>query len=345
MDPTLSGRAFPNFTSHYLETEIENERIGLTIWDSKGLEANLLDLQLHEMSTFLESKFEDTFNEEMKVFRSPGVRDTHIHCVFFLLDPLRIDGNIATSRKSTPKKVDLANGDSSAASAAHSLAGGLDENLDLQVLSTLRGKTTVIPVISKADTITSAHMAHLKRAVWESIKESSPDLLEALSLNESDAEQFNDFQLEEYDEMANPSQERNGPDTSQLNSPTNTNSSFSTSDFDLGKPPRPSADGQGSSPAASETPYLPFSIISPDIYEPEVAGRRFPWGFANPYNAEHCDFSRLKELILTERRGELREASRNIWYEGWRTSRLNRQLPEGWLRTRRAITRYQETHY
>ena len=74
---------------------MEGERVGLTLWDSVGLEKNIVDLQLREMTTFIESKFEETFAEEQKVMRSPGFRDTHIHCVFLVLDPLRLDANIA----------------------------------------------------------------------------------------------------------------------------------------------------------------------------------------------------------------------------------------------------------
>ena len=74
----------------------------------------------------------------------------------------------------------------------------------------------------------------------------------------------------------------------------------------------------------AETPFLPLSIISPDPYEPDVIGRKFPWGFADPYNPEHCDFVRLRESVFSEWRSELREASREQWYEGWRTSRLQK---------------------
>ena len=81
-----------------METEIDNERIGLTLWDSEGIEKNLVDLQLRELSAFLESRFEETFAEEMKVVRSPGVQDSHIHAVFLILDPFRLDRNIAASR-------------------------------------------------------------------------------------------------------------------------------------------------------------------------------------------------------------------------------------------------------
>jgi septin family protein len=74
----------------------------------------------------------------------------------------------------------------------------------------------------------------------------------------------------------------------------------------------------------AETPFLPLSIISPDPYEPDVIGRKFPWGFADPYNAEHCDFVKLRESVFSEWRSELREASRDQWYEGWRTNRLQK---------------------
>jgi hypothetical protein len=139
-----------NFIPHYLETEIDSERIGLTLWDSEGLEKNVVDLQLREMSSFLESKFEETFAEEMKVIRSPGVQDTHIHAVFLVLDPSRLDRNIVAARTAS------ANGQHNGGKhIPHArILGGLDEDLDLQVLRTLQGKTTVIPVIAKADTIT-----------------------------------------------------------------------------------------------------------------------------------------------------------------------------------------------
>ncbi|KAI9821508.1 MAG: hypothetical protein M1832_003356, partial [Thelocarpon impressellum] len=174
------GSASSAFESHYLETEIDGERIGLTLWDSKGLEANVVDLQLREMSSFLESKFEETFTEEMKVVRAPGVQDTHIHCVFLMLDPMRLDANVTAARHAGP---------SNGANGKHAGrgAGGLDENLDLQVLRTLQGKTTVVPVISKADTITTAHMAFLKKVVWDGLKLANLDPLEALGLDDLDA--------------------------------------------------------------------------------------------------------------------------------------------------------------
>ncbi|KAK7414764.1 hypothetical protein QQZ08_012509 [Neonectria magnoliae] len=314
-----------NFIPHYLETEIDGERVGLTLWDSEGLEKNVVDLQLREMSAFLESKFEETFAEEMKVVRSPGVQDTHIHATFLVLDPARLDRNVATARKLASNGHNGYRGE-----AVARVLGSLDEDLDLQVLRALQGKTTVIPVISKADTITTKHMNVLKKSVWDSLKKSGLDPLEALGLDDDDG---NSDRIAEEDEQSDEEFEDNraGAQTPE----------------DQGLPIQGNRESPAASPSSKrlstnsirrhkaqeeakeeETPFLPLSIISPDLYEPDVVGRQFPWGFADPYNEEHCDFQRLKEAVFSEWRAELREASREQWYEGWRTSRLKqRDIP------------------
>ncbi|KAH6671976.1 putative Septin-2A [Halenospora varia] len=306
------GKQSGNFESHYLETEIDNERIGLTLWDSEGLEKNVVDLQLREMSSFLESKFEETFTEEMKVVRAPGVQDTHIHCAFLILDPIRLDRNIAATKTIASK----GNGTNGKYSSAPRIIGSLDEDLDLQVLRTLQGKTTVVPVISKADTITTAHMAYLKKTVSDSLRKANLDPLEALGLEDLDDGPGNTSRIEEGNEDEDSDDGRKSNEgaiaTPEASSTPNSKRLSSGS---VRRHKRTDDD-------VEETPYLPLSIISPDIYEPGVIGRKFPWGFADPMNVEHCDFMRLKEAVFSEWRGELREASRELWYEGWRTSRL-----------------------
>ena len=356
------------FTAQYLETEIEGERIGLTIWDSQGLEKNIADLQLREMAAFVESKFEETFNEEQKVVRAPGVQDTHIHCVFLVLDPIRLDSNIALSQNSSARD---ASGVRSG--TGQRTVGGLDDELDLQVLRALQGKTTVVPVISKADTVTSAHMVHLKKIAWSSLKEAKLDPLLALSLDESDDElDPGKFETEDDNSTGGSSsnssvanRRRNRSNSSSTIDPNDKNpagSGASTNDNEKSSddPPSPKTSpstprkpktgtaGRGHQRSASsmsttianntnntstsddvngEPPFLPFSILSPDPYSSseDRPGRVFPWGFADPFSPDHCDFVRLKESVFTEWRSELREAARERWYEGWRTSRLKRR--------------------
>ncbi|KAK2591630.1 hypothetical protein QQS21_010672 [Conoideocrella luteorostrata] len=301
-----------SFVPHFMETEIDHERVGLTLWDSEGFEKNVVDLQLRELSAFLESKFEETFAEEMKVVRSPGVQDSHIHAVFLVLDPSRLDRNIAASRNRSNGHHGVGGYDSRTRDS-----GALDEYLDLQILRSLYRKTTVIPVIAKADTITTKHMTVLKKLVWESIKKADLDPLEALGLDE-DTDSIGDrIDEEEEEAFADEvlSKEQNSTPPSSPNSKRLSSQSIR----------RHKAQEETKE---EEIPFLPLSIISPDLYEPAVIGRQFPWGFADPYNDQHCDFTRLKEAVFSEWRGELREASREQWYEGWRTNRLKlRDLP------------------
>lgn len=300
----------------------------------------MVDLQLREMSFFLESKFEETFTEEMKVVRAPGVQDTHIHCAFLVLDPARLDRNIAAGKAAAASSNGHAHGANGKYAPEPRVVGGLDEDLDLQILRTLQGKTTVVPVISKADTITSAHMAHLKKTVSDSLRKANLDPLEALGLEDIDADSGRDSsRIDEGDEAEAEAEEEDdeagdkpnelpiqgGPPeaASASVSPSPHAKRLSSGSIRLHK--RAGSVGDEAPGSPGETPYLPLSIISPDIYEPGVIGRRFPWGFADPMNEEHCDFVRLKEAVFSEWRGELREASRELWYEGWRTSRLKRR--------------------
>ncbi|KAJ8603966.1 hypothetical protein MRB53_041985 [Persea americana] len=330
-EPRVGGSK-KSFTSHYLESEFDGERVGVTLWDSTGLERNVVDLQMREITAFVEAKFEDTFMEEQKVVRSPGFRDTHIHCVFLVLDPVRIDASIAASE--VFQKVG-------------SLADSLDSELDLQVLRALWGKTTVIPVISKADTLTVSHLNFLKRAVWASLKVAKLDPLEALDLEDD---------LDEGDEDEDDDDDEPDDDVAHAGQPSSNTLLAPNTKAELKRESSLTINGLA---ATDETPYLPMSILSPDVYDlppyvpsPDTTsttsssssskpaptpGRRFAWGFADPYNPAHCDFPRLRETIFAEWRADLRDIARAKWYESWRTSRLN-NLPNSGRRIRGGVT-------
>lgn len=320
-----SSQTKGNFVSTYIETEMESERVGLTLWDSSGLEKSIVDLQLRETTAFIESKFEETFAEEQKVMRSPGFRDTHIHCVFLVLDPLRLDANI---------------------DGALLGEGGLDDGLEVQVLRALWEKTVVIPVIAKADTLTTRHMAHLKRAVWKSIRDNSMNPLDALELEDDEDDQYgedSDVLVEEDEDniLDSPSSSAEQLSSSSPSSSLSTSAKAKTASKRASHIRQSSQAGAGT----DEEPYLPLSILSPDPYTLPKSGyaaeselsRVFPWGSASPLNPQHCDFSRLRASVFLEWRGDLRELSRTRWYEQWRTSRL-RNVPGTKMRIKGGVT-------
>lgn len=334
-----NNRRLLRFSSQYLETKIDNELFGITIWDSEGLIPSMIDLQLRDIVTFLESKFEETYDEEVKLARDPGVRDTQVHCVFLLLDPVRIELNMANSRRGMGKEENYLKGASQ--------VGGLDDKFDLQALRMLCEKTTVIPVVTKADTVTLAQMSCLKRAVWESmrvngldpfdiINRNSPDNnttsssggnSESRYYNSSDNDDVVDDDDDDTEMMASKAEKENH--SSSINNANDGKTSSSTTKSEAG--------GRGSSHQiydrnttttthmTAPTSILPLSIISPDtMYNQGFPGRDFPWGAAQTNNPLHCDFSKLKELVFVEWRDEMRESSRLLWYERWRTARLDR---------------------
>ncbi|KAM0718295.1 hypothetical protein Q7P37_006627 [Cladosporium fusiforme] len=338
------GQTKGTFTSSFLETEMEGERVGLTLWDSAGLEKNIVDLQLREMTAFIESKFEETFAEEQKVMRSPGFRDTHIHCVFLVLDPLRLDANIAGSSQ----------GKGGAGAFGNS---ALDDDIDLQVLRALWEKTVVIPVIAKADTLTTKHMSHLKRTVWQNIKDNSMNPLDALDLedDDEDASGGSDALLEEDEDEAHISLPIHHTDDRSPQTPIDnlldSSSSESSTSSRSAKAKRASKrmshilQPTQTGATSEEEPYLPLSVLSPDPYSLPTTGtateedlsRVFPWGSASPLNPQHCDFPRLRDSVFLEWRNDLRELSRTSWYEQWRTSRL-RNIPGTKMRLPGGVT-------
>lgn len=316
--PTIS-KTYHNFSHHYQEIDIDHERIGLTVWDSEGLEKGVVDLQLRDLTSFVESKFEETFAEEMKVLRSPGARDTQIHVVFMILDPSRLATNLSVAQKDSSDGVGRIG-------KTPRIVGALDEDFELQVLRSLQGKTTVVPVISKADTVTTAHMAYLKKMVWQGFKQAGLDPLEALNVVQESEDEFD----EEDEDNAEASSDKFHSSPGSAHS----DDSGIVNEKNDGPSEQPTAHKRNISKSSISSQmmdggYVPMSILSPDEYSLDPGngpiGRHFPWGFANPYDLDHCDFVKLKEAVFTEWRNEVREASREIFYERWRTNRLNRK--------------------
>ncbi|KAF3921732.1 Septin-9 [Orbilia brochopaga] len=289
------------FKKSYIETDIDGERVGITIWDSDGLEKSVVDLQMREIVAFIENKFEETFTEEMRVSRIPGNKDSHIHCTFLLMDPSRLDAGVSKSIRRGPK------------STKETDHEGLDEDLDLQVFRALNGKTTVIPIIAKADTCTLSQMSQLKGLVVKSLHTSRIDPLSNLELDL-------DYSPAAIAKTSGSTLQR--PKKARKNALPET-SEESDEDESTGSDEESEAGSESlyNIPAIS---IIPFSVISPDHYSSEFVGRQYAWGVADPCNQSHCDFVKLKEAVFTDWRGDLRESSREVWYENWRTSRLSK---------------------
>lgn len=72
---------------------------------------------------------------------------------------------------------------------------------------------------------------------------------------------------------------------------------------------------------------MPFAIVGSDreVETPDgrtVRGRVYPWGVVEVDNEDHCDFVKLRQMLVRTFMEELREHTHGVLYENWRTEKL-----------------------
>ena len=72
---------------------------------------------------------------------------------------------------------------------------------------------------------------------------------------------------------------------------------------------------------------IPFAVVGSDqiVSTPDgrhVRGRAYPWGVVEVDNEEHCDFVKLRQMLIRTYMEELREYTNDVLYENWRTEKL-----------------------
>ena len=72
---------------------------------------------------------------------------------------------------------------------------------------------------------------------------------------------------------------------------------------------------------------IPFAVVGSDqiVKTPDgrhVRGRAYPWGVVEVDNEEHCDFVKLRQMLVRTYMEELREYTNDVLYENWRTEKL-----------------------
>ena len=72
---------------------------------------------------------------------------------------------------------------------------------------------------------------------------------------------------------------------------------------------------------------VPFAVVGansevPTIDGRKVRGRRYPWGVIEVDNEEHCDFVKLRQMLIRTHMEELKEHTNNVLYENYRSQKL-----------------------
>ena len=72
---------------------------------------------------------------------------------------------------------------------------------------------------------------------------------------------------------------------------------------------------------------IPFAVVGSDMEVRtadgrSVRGRSYPWGVIEVDNEEHCDFVKLRQMLIRTNMEELREHTNDVLYENWRSEKL-----------------------
>lgn len=70
---------------------------------------------------------------------------------------------------------------------------------------------------------------------------------------------------------------------------------------------------------------IPFAIVGStqmiEVKGKSVRGRLYPWGVVEVENPEHCDFLKLRTMLITHMQ-DLQEVTHDLHYENFRAQRL-----------------------
>lgn len=72
---------------------------------------------------------------------------------------------------------------------------------------------------------------------------------------------------------------------------------------------------------------VPFAVVGSNQEFPngegrQVRGRKYPWGVIEVDNEEHCDFVKLRQMLIRTHMEELKEHTNNFLYENYRSDKL-----------------------
>ncbi|KAG8832142.1 hypothetical protein FRC17_001932 [Serendipita sp. 399] len=72
---------------------------------------------------------------------------------------------------------------------------------------------------------------------------------------------------------------------------------------------------------------IPFAVVGSDkeVQTADgraVRGRAYPWGVIEVDNEDHCDFVKLRQMLIRTNMEELREHTNDVLYENWRSEKL-----------------------
>ncbi|XP_066841335.1 septin-10 isoform X7 [Anser cygnoides] len=236
-DDPVSTHFQPNvrLRAQTYELQESNVRLKLTVVNTVGFGDQINKEDSYQpIVDYIDAQFEAYLQEELKIKRSLfSYHDTRIHACLYFISP-----------------------------TGHSL-----KTLDLLTMKSLDSKVNIIPIISKADSISKTELQKFKNKLMSELVS-------------------NDVQIYQF-----PTDDET---VSQVNTVMNG--------------------------------HLPFAVVGSTeevkIGNKMVKARQYPWGIVQVENENHCDFVKLREMLICTNMEDLREQTHARHYELYRRCRL-----------------------
>ncbi|WVQ71908.1 hypothetical protein IAR50_001450 [Cryptococcus sp. DSM 104548] len=272
----------------------------------EGVKAKERERGVKGLLRILEERFKYTLREESKVQRRVGADEGLVHLVLYLIDARAV---LRPEEAQKPTQdVDwscmglfddegLQDPDHEQTETETNTFGPKLPSIEIDIIDRLSKRANVLPILSRTDSLTVSELEAVKAAVQR-------DLSAAFS--KTPGRGFGVF----------------GSDEESLSD------SIKEEDMQVDQPdPRPPTPNSIHSTATLSAPGLPWSIFIPSPSVPggaevQAGARQFPWGTASVLDPEHSHFGLLLDNILGEYTKVLRNKTREVLYENFRTERL-----------------------
>ncbi|KAG1055926.1 hypothetical protein G6F43_002142 [Rhizopus delemar] len=306
-----------------MHIEENGKRTALTFIDTPGISSPVIQ-QLQSLTSYIDSQYFRTLAEESKLQRDAKAVDTHVHaCLYFIVG-----------------------------------AGfqGLSE-VDKFILKVLSSRVNVIPILSKADTLTSAQHQWLKETIKEEIfniyripvyghiQVEDSEEGEYSKDGKDDENDIKDTNFDKKDEahlskIINMLQDCMFKDMDEdacamleyLHTMPFSMISYEEN-FETGRPIEIRSHEINGCQTSAESLQENYNdsvakIINSSektqtmINHNQALGRRYPWSVVECCNPDHCDFLLLKRMLLSTHRDMLKIDTSECFYENYRTQQL-----------------------
>ncbi|KAF0768413.1 septin-1 [Aphis craccivora] len=178
--------------------------------------------------------------------------------------------------------------------------------LDIELMKKLHNKVNIVPVIAKSDVLTKKEIQKLKKRILEEINANG---IKIYPLPDCDSDEDEDYKEQVLNNFL-----------FNYENKTKINYKITKMFTKLLCIPK----------VKQLKEAVPFAVCGAnqllEVRGKKVRGRFYPWGVVEVENPEHCDFIKLRTMLITHMQ-DLQEVTQEVHYENYRSERLAKGVP------------------